>query len=247
MKPIVFVGTLYSNEGDFEKCCDAINDQQNVTVIHKVISGFNEKDAHNELWSEHRKLWPNFDMFVKVDADTVLESSTTLREIFECLQDNKATSLRAPLHDYMTDKLINGLHAYTNKVTFLETIDNLYCDRNVAMDDHKILTEKDLPTSLKPVGKHCHYATPIQAFRYALHRSMKNQREAMQDLIYAWRQHNDRTRGFAVIAVMLAAKLAKIHSSNYDDDAFNDSFQDVEINYDKYIQAINENRLNVFE
>lgn len=246
-KPIVLVGTLHSNEGDFEKCCASVNGQRDVTVIHRVISGLNEKDAHNALWDEHRKLWPNFDVFVKVDADMVLRSTTTLKEICECLESRQATSLRAPLHDYMTDKLINGMHAYTNKVTFTETTDALYCDRNACMNDSMILVEKDLPSSLRPVGKHCHYATPIQAFRYAYHRSIKNQRDTMQDLIYAWRRHGDRTRGMGVIAVMLAAKLVKLHGSDYNDAAFDASFRDAERRYDEYVQAINENRLDVFD
>ncbi len=109
----VFVGTLYSNENDFEKCCAMIQTQQNVIVTHRIISGLEEVVAHNALWSAWRYNQQSHDFFIKIDADTVLTSETTLFDICECITNFDASGLQAPLYDYFTNDTIYGLNAYS--------------------------------------------------------------------------------------------------------------------------------------
>lgn len=245
----VFVGTLHSNEGDFKACCEAIKSQIDVDVTHCVISGHNEKDAHNILWDEWRANQSSHDLFVKVDADVVLRSPTTLQEISNAIVLRGATGLQAPLHDYMTDRLISGLNAYTPKVTFLKTTDDVFCDRSVCTDNTLVLYDKDLPLTLSPAGYHCHHATSEQAFRYAIHRAMKKQHEVLQQLIYAWKHYGDRTRGIAVIGTMIAKKFVEKekNKSDYNDEGFIAAYNDAEFRYDEYISAIKQGNLEIFD
>ncbi len=248
MNPRVFIGTLHNNEGDFERCVRSVSGQIDVDVTHEVISDLNEKDAHNELWSRWRSAQSTHDFFVKVDADTVLRTKTTIREICDVITSKGATGLQAPLHDYMTDGFIDGMNAYASSVTFTETKDNLYCDRDICTGNTYIVRGDKLPLSLQPAGKHCHEATELQAFRYAIHRAMKDQRETLQKVIYAWRRHGDRVRGVAVIGVMIAKRFVEVenHKSDYSDPGFVAAYEDVERRYDEYIDAINNNRLEIF-
>lgn len=245
----VFVGTLHSNEGDFEKCCEAISLQRNVVVTHKIISNMNERDAHNALWTTWREHQSTHDVFVKVDADTVLISDDTLATICHALESQKATGLQAPLHDFMTDNLINGLNAYTSDVVFHVTKDDLFCDRDICTGNTKILRDLELPPELRPAGFHGHYATSLQAFRFAIHRAMKDQRDSMQQLIYAWRRHKDRIRGMGVIGIMIAKRYAEKEKkrSDYSDENFIAAYNDAELRYDEYIQAINTGNLSIFD
>ena len=243
----VFVGTLHSNEGDFEECCKAIKSQIDVEVTHHVISGLNEKDAHNALWTAWRDNQTSHDLFVKVDADTVLTTPSILSEIHKTLIREEATGLQAPLHDYMTNQLIIGLNAYTPQVQFLETQDKLYCDRGMDNGNTKIIRGAVLPETLRVVGLHCHKATNLQGFRYGTHRAMKTQDAEVQKLIWAWRKFNDRVRGLGVIGSLLAPRLWKLGHADYTDAGLLLAYEDAEKRYDEYVAAINVKNFSVFD
>jgi hypothetical protein len=245
--PRIFVGTLHSGEGDFAKCCAAINTQTNVIVTHHIVSGLNEKDAHNTLWAKWREEQSSHDLFVKIDADTVLSQPWILSEIFQTIRAKDATGLQAPLHDYMTDKLIIGLNAFTPRVVFLGTTDKLYCDRNVELGNTNVIRGADLPPTLKFVGFHCHHASNLQGFRYGVHRAMKTQDAEIQHLIWAWRKHGDRVRGLGVIGSLLAPRLSRLGHVDYTDQGLISAYEDAEKRYDEYVSAINSKRFNVFD
>lgn len=175
-RPKIFVGTLYSGEGEIAQCCDMINKQQHVDVTHVIISHLPEKDAHNALWAEWRKRKASFDLFVKVDADTILIDTCILARISDkMLIDPRITGLQAPLFDYMTNDMINGLNCFTPKVQFNDTTSELFCDRQVDVNHDIVLKGSTLPDILRPAGYHCLKPTDIQAFHYGLHRALKGQ------------------------------------------------------------------------
>jgi hypothetical protein len=248
MHPKIFVGTLHSNEGDFTKCCETIRTQTDVTVTHHIIAGLNEKDAHNVLWNAWNQAKSSHDFFVKVDADTKLASLTTLSKIAQQFYANaSATSLQAPLHDYMTDQLITGLNAYTPNVHFAESLDDLYCDRGMDNNNTKTIRENLLWPELVPAGYHCHHATNLQGFRYGVHRAMKTQNAEIQRLIWTWKKFGDHVRGLGVIGSLLAPKLAKNRAIDYTNTNFVAAFEDAERRYDEYVAAINARRFEVFD
>ena len=246
--PCVFVGTMYTKEGDFQACLEAIRAQEGVVVSHVIISGLKEKEAHNALWRAWRAQASNHDLFVKVDADTVLASPATLSRILQQLQaDPDATSLQAPLHDYMTDQLIIGLNAYAPNVMFAESLDNLYCDRGMDHGNVRTIRGNLLLPELVPAGYHCHHATSMQGFRYGVHRAMKTQNMEIQRLIWTWRKFGDRVRGMGVIGSLLAPKLAQHQASDYGDQKFVTAYEDAKNRYDEYVAAINARRFDAFD
>lgn len=236
-RPRVFVATMFSGEGDFQEMLRAIHTQQNVDVTHFVVGGYNELEAHNSLWTTWRKNRPGHDLFVKVDADTVLVRPTILAEIWTEFKKNpRVTGMQAPLHDYMTDGLINGLNATDTRVTFNDSMDDLYCDRHVDTGHDIVLRDgSGLPVSLVPIGRHCHLANDRQAFHYGVHRMMKGQRDTINRVHVAWSRDKDRIRAMVLIGAQLSHRFVQGHRFNYADIAFKASFEDATRYYDKFV------------
>ena len=243
--PKIFVGTLHSDEADYSACLEMLQKQQNVEVTHHVVSGLSEIDAHNELWNEWRKHQQTHDFFVKVDADTVLRSDTTLSEINnEFLKNPDATGLQAPLHDYMTNELIDGLNAYRSIVTFNNTNDSLYCDRAVTINNSYVI-RTNLSSELVPAGFHCHHANELQGFHYGVHRMMKGQKDNVHKVIVAWDANRDRTRGFAMIGGLMAGRFFKDRRFNYTDVEFKAAYDEANSRYDEFMGAIEQGRFDL--
>jgi hypothetical protein len=239
MRPRIFVGTMSSGEGDFQECLRVIQTQLNVDVTHYVIAGLPEKDAHNALWSAWRTARGDHDLFVKVDADTVLKNPTILEEVWKQFDANpRVTAIQAPLWDYMTDGLINGLNCFSPLVTFNDSKSELYCDRGVDTGHDIVLHQAELPQSLIPAAFHCKYASELQAFHYGIHRALKNHHETIAKVHSAWtRYYHDRVRGFALIGASWCNKFSS-GQFNYTDPLFIKLFNEAKETYDIQIARL---------
>lgn len=228
----VFVGTMYCGEGDFNRCCTAIQSQKGVTVEHSVVSGLSEKEAHNELWRRWRAVQHTFDMFVKVDADTVLAHDEVLLEFWTLMQSNeRITGIQAPLLDYFTDNYINGLNCFSPKVVFRETTDHLYCDR-VDTNHDVVVKSQDVPQKLRPAGYHCYNPTTQQAFHFGLHRALKNQTQVLKLVNEAWRRKGDDLRAWALLGAQCAGTFSN-GEFNYTDERFSAAYESVRHKFDE--------------
>lgn len=235
--PRVFVGTMHCAEGDYLSSCEAIQRQQDVIVESVVIRDLPEKEAHNALWAAWREARPHCDMFVKVDADTVLAHPRVLVEFWNTMQSNaRITGIQAPLLDYFTDGFINGLNCFSPKVTFLDTTDPLYCDR-VDVDHDIIVRSTDVVEALRPAGYHCFEATELQAFHFGVHRCLKRQTGVLDLVKQAWRRHHDRRRGLALLGATEAHRFDN-GGFNYSDALLNETFESVKNNYDRLIGGL---------
>ncbi len=235
-KPKIFVGTMYCGEGDYDKCCQSIDNQKNVSVIHSRINNMPEKQAHNLLWDSWRQVKDNeFDMFVKVDADTVLAHDEVLSELWKLMSSNpRITGIQAPLLDYFTDNYINGLNCFSPKVTFKDSTDELFCDRRVDVDHDIVICSNDVPQQLRPAGYHCYHPTDVQSFHFGLHRALKCQIQVIDLVKQAWKRHGDKRRALA----LLGASCANTFNSggfNYDDERFKLAFDGVINKYEQLV------------
>lgn len=236
-QPRIFVGTMYTQEGEFKDCVARIEAQENVKVSHIVISNLKEKEAHNALWKAWRDVKDVHDLFVKIDADTVLASTTTLADIYaQFAADKRVTGLQAPLYDYMTDSLINGLNVFSPQVVFNDTNDELYCDRKVDEGHDIVLRERDLPESLIPAGFHCFDPTDRQAFHYGLHRMLKGQTVTLDKVFNAWVRDRDRARLFALVGAHMSPRFVENKKFNYEDVEFETAFSEAETRYDELVK-----------
>lgn len=229
---------MYSGEGDFPACIERIQRQTNVIVSHHIVSNLSEKDAHNALWKAWNKAKSSHHLFVKVDADTVLSTENTLSDIWNLFQaEPRLTSVQAPLHDYLTDSFINGLNAFSPKVIFNDTQDELYCDRVDTGHDLRIQSG-EVPDCLKPAGFHCYHANERQAFHYGVHRRLKGQREVMGRVYKAWQRDKDRIRAFALLGSAMADRFSQSRKFNYADEEFKQAFQEAVTTYDEMVRTL---------
>lgn len=233
MCPRVFVGTMYCGEGDFKDACEAIASQRTVVVSHVVIKNLPEKEAHNQLWRAWRDAKSTHNMFVKVDADTVLAHDEVLFEFWNLMSSNsRITGIQAPLYDYFTDGYVNGLNCFSPKVTFQNTTDQLFCDRQVDVDHDIVVGSDSVPERLRHAGYHCFHATDEQAFHFGVHRALKGQVHVLERVKQAWKNHNDRQRAL----VLLGAKSASLFTNggfNYSDELFVSTFRSTMSQFDE--------------
>lgn len=218
--PKVWVGTLYSGEGDFARCKEAIRSQKDVDVFHHTVVYRPEKEAHNSLWAA----WRTFrdanpgSIFVKVDADTVLRHDEVLSQVVALFSDPRVTGAQCYLDDYFTAGRIYGLNCFSSRVVFTDTLDPLFCDRNVDGGHEVVVRGDDLPDGLKPAALHCHHSTPDQAFHFGVHRALKRQLHIIEAVKIAWLQKKDKARGMALLGAKASHALGKNH--NYTDAEF---------------------------
>ncbi len=155
-----------------------------------------EYEAHNMLWAAWNAAKTDHDIFVKIDADTILNRSSALEEICQLFKQPDVTGVQIPLHDFFTDELINGLNAFSPLVTFEPSRLRLYADH--ADRGHKKVLKGTEVQFLAPIGWHGKYPKPLQAFHYGFHRRLKNQNATLQRLASAWLDHGDREREWAI-------------------------------------------------
>lgn len=217
--PRIFVGTMACGEAEFEACCAAIAQQRDVRITHHVIKDKAEYEAHNALWAAWAVAKPNHDLFVKVDADTILNRETALAEIAGLFQTPNVTGAQILLHDYFTDRPISGLNAFSRDVVFKPARTRLFADH--ADTGHKVVLKGDPVAHLAPIGWHGRNPHPKQAFHYGFHRKLKGQMDTLRRVAELWGNHHDSAREWALAG---AASARWWHRADYGAGAFSRAF-----------------------
>jgi hypothetical protein len=219
--PRIFVGTLACGEAEFDDCCKSIATQQDVEVTHRVIANQPEFEAHNMLWEAWDQAKAASDLFVKVDADTVLSRPTALSEIYELFANPTVTGAQILLHDYFTNRLIAGLNAFSPSVKFRQSSHRLFADH--ADSNHQVVLKGDVVAHLAPIGWHCTHPHPRQAFHFGLHRALKKQKDVIKQCARVWLEKRDAPRSWALTGAIAAGWRLRSHF-DYGDKRFEASF-----------------------
>jgi hypothetical protein len=162
----IFVGTLYSGENEFNKCLESINKQRNVSFQHFVYKYLPNKEAHDKLFTDFIK--SDFDILIKVDADTVLKDEHVFKKYIDAFRNNKDIQwVSFTLLDFFQKRPIWGLNAYRNNIKIFDN-GEVYVDQIVDYD--KYLKKDEI------VGYHSFSPTNYQSFHFGFHRQLKNQK-----------------------------------------------------------------------
>lgn len=203
--PRIFVGTLACGEAELDECVAVVAAQTGVAATHAVIENLPELEAHNALWDAWDKAKAEHDLFVKVDADTVLTRPTALAEVAALFADRAVTGAQILLHDFFTDQLIAGLNSFSPAVTFRRGTDRLWTDR--VDSGHRVVLKGEPVRHLAPIGWHCRAPHARQAFHFGLHRALKNQGAMIARCAALWLGDRDEARGWALAGAMTAGTL----------------------------------------
>lgn len=228
--PRIFVGTLSCGEAEFDECVAVVAAQTGVSVTHHIIKNEPEFEAHNMLWAAWESQKHAHDLFVKIDADTVLNRDTALLEIYQLYIDPAVTGAQILLHDYFTDDVISGLNSFSPAVQFRPASKRLFADH--ADFGHNKVLKGDAVKHLAPIGWHGKNPSPSQAFHFGFHRKMKGQMEVLRKTAVAWLKYRDDARGYA-LAGAASAKWWMVGKTHYAAPRFQKCFAAVTNDYER--------------
>ena len=172
----ILVGTLRTIENEFSACVEALNRQTHREFEHFVVRDLPNKQAHDALYDTFMRRAGEFDLFVKVDADMVIQNGDFFRRLiasFEAHSDKRGIVI--PVHDFFTDTLIRGLHAYRSGVKWNTGDEEVFVDPS-PVDGAQMIDDVD---DLTPAAEHCPDPSPFQAFHFGAHKGLKA-REALE-------------------------------------------------------------------
>ncbi len=214
----ILVGTLYSGENEFEECLAAIQSQTYHNFDHLIIKDLPQHEAHKKLYSTFMSNSDNYELLIKVDADTVLNTDHLFEDIIRKFSENPWLEVMTiAVDDFFTGRRIQaGLQISRNTVTW-------DLDKDTAFPDiPNILTEHFLydTVELAPAATHCKNPSRFQAFHYGVHRGIKALQRIHSTTHWLGIQHvwnnflrsGDVRLGLAVVGAELvyAGKFAKL-------------------------------------
>ena len=242
MTPRIFVGTMECGEEEFEESKSLIMNQSDVEIEHFIIQNMHEYEAHNLLWSTWMEARGDFNLFIKVDADTLVDDPRMFLRIWsEFERNHRLTGMQIPIKDYFTDSLIAGLNCFSPTVVFRQADNRLYADH--ADTNHDITMKGDSVLHLTPAGRHCAYPNKKQAFHYGLHRMKKGQVKTIRNVLDAWNRIGGDGRLIALHGA--ATALRKKVDHDYNTSSFEDEFNCIVDSYGS--ESLIEEMLKVIE
>lgn len=200
----ILVGTLHAIENELDACMAAIREQTHPAHDSFVISGKPNKEAHDELYQTFMDRAAEVDLFIKIDADMVVTRPTFFQEVVERFTaDPDLTHLLIAVDDWMTDRLIMGMHVFRSSHRWHSSRDSsesLFVD--MVDVEEKLTKDRE---QLAPAAIHCGDPSPFQAFHFGLHKAVKfsqhgrdevnfNQRETHWRHFKSLDRHYRRTR-----------------------------------------------------
>ena len=167
----IFVGTLFSGENEFEECKLSIKNQTYENYDHFILKNLPNKEAHVTLFKSFIEKSKQYDILIKVDADTVILRDSLFGEIVEKMTNNPWLDVFCVgIYDFYTDSIINGIATYRNTVKWN------FEDQSMFVDIPKVSNDRYLydSTVLAPAAIHCKNPSPFYAFHFGIHRGLKS-------------------------------------------------------------------------
>lgn len=166
----LLVGTLYTIEKEFPACLAAIRRQTHRNYRHFVIRNLPNLAAHAQLYHSFMARADEFDLFVKIDADMVLQDTRFFEKVIVKFKAHPAMlGLIVAVHDHFSNRLIEGLHIYRSTIRWSQRQDAVFVDA-ANLPPGKIVYDYD---DLAPAAAHCPDPSRFQAFHYGIHKGIK--------------------------------------------------------------------------
>jgi hypothetical protein len=170
----ILVGMLAAGANEREQAIAALRAQTHKEYDLFIIENRPNKEAHEALYSRFMSSAGEFNIFFKLDADMVLVRNMALAEVANFFATNPGVELILfELIDWYSDSLIPGLVITRSTARWPAHSDQLMVDSYVK------ITGKNVHVSDRQAALAIHSPapSPLQAFRFGVHRAMK----AVQD------------------------------------------------------------------
>lgn len=166
----LLVGTLYSNENEYDECIKSIENQSYKDFDHIILKNLPNKEAHTTLFTSFLQNKEKYDYLIKVDADMVISDSQLFaKTVAKMAELPEIQILSIAVHDFFSDQLIYGLNTYRNTVRWDFNKEDLFVDIPEVGLNGYLFDDKDMA----PAAVHCANPSPYQAFHYGVHRGLK--------------------------------------------------------------------------
>lgn len=205
----ILVGTLFSGENEYPACLEAIRNQSFTHFDHMLIENLPELEAHNKLYRSFIDHADEYELLIKVDADTVLLSEDLFARIVDKFAQNQWLEvMNIGVLDFFTDEMIPaGIQIYRNTVRWDFSKDTVFPDIPI-MDSQRYLYDT---TELAPAATHCQDPSIPQSFHYGVHRGLKSVQRIhstthWKNLSKVWEKFlrtQDRRLAFAILGAEL--------------------------------------------
>ncbi|MEO0793962.1 MAG: hypothetical protein AAFX93_02300 [Verrucomicrobiota bacterium] len=168
--PKVFVGTLYIGENELEQCIESIESQSYPSIEQEIIRFLPNKEAHEKLYKRFMSLQSEFDYFIKIDADMVLNRDTIVEELLEIFQQDSSLDHGIfAVKDWYSDRNILGMHMFSNRANWQFSQEDLFVDYQPEIQgQRKIFWDEPAP-----VADHSPEPSISHAYQFGFHRALK--------------------------------------------------------------------------
>lgn len=217
----IYVGTLFSGENEFEQCKKAINSQRYNDFDHVVFSYLPNKEAHFKLYTDFLSK-KEYDILVKVDADTVLIDNRAFDRIVSIFNSNpRLQHVNFMLWDFYTMRRIRGQSSNRNGFWISDNNNNVFVDRVIKYQSKDELYQNEI------IGIHSPNPSFYQAFHFGFHRQLKKQHYLILHLFKAFIVSFNLKRAYALCGAMavITGQLSSKNNDIYDDRSIQYMFQ----------------------
>lgn len=169
-RKLFLVGMLFCGENERGAAVAALERQELKSWNLFVLENLPNKAAHDTLYGEFMSRAADYEFFLKLDADMVfrhLRGLTIIRDMFGA--DPAVEALMFDVHDWYSDYLTPGLQVFRSSVRWEPHSDPLMVDPMPRMAGPAVRVTQD-PA---PLVVHSPDPSPLQAFRFGVHRAMK--------------------------------------------------------------------------
>jgi len=211
----VLIGTLYSGEGDFDRCCQSVKDQDYPSK-HFVISDQAEVDAHMQLYKRFKD--SNYDFLIKLDADMVFINDDAVSRMVK-LGMKGYDKVSFQVQDFFTNSRFFGVHLFSKHVKWKWT---KFVSKNIKPD--RLDNAKKKISVKEALVYHCYYPNIRQSFHYGFHRIHKGQNTLCKDVLSHFEDNPDDSNLRAACLGMYAAIDSQFTKSNDYNSEFDDAF-----------------------
>jgi hypothetical protein len=166
----ILIGILHCIENEYELCVQSLQKQSVKNWEHFVIRDLPNSEAHNALYSRFMEKSNEYDLFLKLDADMVIQSPDFLQRISDHFTSNPdLDELQIPVYDHFTQREVFGQITYRNTVQWDVQAGNVLFTDYGAKSNRK---EKNT-TDFKGDVHHCSNPSDYQSWHFGLHKAVK--------------------------------------------------------------------------
>lgn len=165
----VLILSLYSGENEYEESKKSVKEQNYEYIEYRCFENLPNKEAHDRLYKTIMDESSNFDIFIKLDADMILEEKDFILKVVSYFIENDNVDLLSyTVLDYFTNTRIWGINCFSNRCKWNVISENLFVDHQPSFNGKKIKIVDE-----NNMVSHAKNPSFYQSYMFGFHRALK--------------------------------------------------------------------------